>query len=849
MNDWKTTKYEPGCFAGFDYYIRDIDYAPDGTYFATTATGGYPNAPATLCDAVVRWDSVDRGQDVQPKWVDHSGGDSYYAVAVTGSAIYVGGHQRWFNNPFASDAVGPGAVSRQGIGAVDPANGVPLSWDPVRNRGRGVFDMVATPEGLWVGSDTDRIGHFEYHGRIAFFPLAGGTPVPQPDPAALPVDAYTVGAVSARYLYRVNTGGDAAASGDAGPNWAVDTQDAGSPYRNGGTNTAGYAPVPNVDGSVPAGTPSVLFDSERWSPSDDPPMRWDFPVPAGRDIEVRLYFANRYGGTASPGQRVFDVSLEGTTVLDNYDIVADVGHDVGTMKSFDITSDGNVDIDFSHVVENPLINAIEIVDLDAAPDPGPVSVRPFDGDDAGTPSEVAPGSPNWGAVRGGFWLDGKLYLASTDGTFTVRSYTGGAFGAPTTLNLYGLTQFQNEMAQMTGMFYSEGYVYFTLFNDPNMYRRGFSVESGIVAALRDNVSAGGIDWRQARGMFVSGGDLYWSAAATGDLHRVTFTTAPQTGTDTIVSGPGLDGQDWRGTAMFALPGPPANQAPTASFVESCTDLTCDFDGTGSTDPDGSIGDYAWDFGDGDTGSGAEPTHVYDEPGTYLVTLTVTDNDDATGVTSHDVELVESAVAFVGSAQDQSSASKAVHTVVIPPAVAAGDVMVLSLSINSVTATVNDPAGWARVDQAATSGMTTVMWTRTATAGQGGATVTVTTSGAVRDALVLSAYRDAEVAPGQLDVVNETVNRANHTTPVRTAPAGSWVLSFWADKTAATTAWVAPGGQTVRQTGAGSGAGHMSWLMTDSNGAVTAGPAGGLTATANSATVQATMATVVLEPVD
>jgi hypothetical protein len=163
--------------------------------------------------------------------------------------------------------------------------------------------------------------------------------------------------------------------------------------------------------------------------------------------------------------------------------------------------------------------------------------------------------------------------------------------------------------------------------------------------------------------------------------------------------------------------------------------------------------------------------------------------------------------------------------------------------------VSNPAGWTRVDQAATNGMTTVMWTRTATAGQGGSNVTATTSAAVRDAFVLSAYRDAELAPGQLDVVNETVNRASHTTPVRTAAAGSWVVSFWADKTAATTSWTAPAGQAVRQTGAGSGAGHMSWLMTDSNGAVSAGQVGGLTATANSSSAQATMATVVIAPAD
>ena len=84
-------------------------------------------------------------------------------------------------------------------------------------------------------------------------------------------------------------------------------------------------------------------------------MQWDFPAPVGAPLEVRLYFANGYPGTSDPGQRVFDVSLEGDTVLDNYDIVADVGDSTGTMKDFDITSDGNVDIDFSHVAENPLV--------------------------------------------------------------------------------------------------------------------------------------------------------------------------------------------------------------------------------------------------------------------------------------------------------------------------------------------------------------------------------------------------------------------------------------------------------------------------------------------------------------
>ncbi|MFN2325403.1 MAG: S8 family serine peptidase [Gemmatimonadales bacterium] len=79
-----------------------------------------------------------------------------------------------------------------------------------------------------------------------------------------------------------------------------------------------------------------------------------------------------------------------------------------------------------------------------------------------------------------------------------------------------------------------------------------------------------------------------------------------------------------------------NIAPTASFTYSCTDLTCSFNGGGSSDSDGSISSYAWNFGDGTTGSGATVSKTYASGGTRTVTLTVTDNGGATGSTSKSV---------------------------------------------------------------------------------------------------------------------------------------------------------------------------------------------------------------------
>ncbi|MBA2443970.1 MAG: hypothetical protein H0V49_01395 [Nocardioidaceae bacterium] len=184
---------DPWYYPGFDKpcsstssrriaYLSGVDYSPNGAFFTVAATGQVPLYKAdiwpagsakyhTVCDAAGRFSLAD---DQRPVWINYTGGDSVWAVADTGAAVYVQGHFQWLDNPngLASQCpAGETCASRKGIGAISPGTGKALAWNPGKPASQGGKDLFVTADGLWVGSDSVNFNGQPHRG-IAFAPLA-----------------------------------------------------------------------------------------------------------------------------------------------------------------------------------------------------------------------------------------------------------------------------------------------------------------------------------------------------------------------------------------------------------------------------------------------------------------------------------------------------------------------------------------------------------------------------------------------------------------------------------------------------------------------------------------------------
>jgi len=165
-------------------------------------------------------------------------------------------------------------------------------------------------------------------------------------PTRTPTRTATVPAGAPAYDVALNSGG-AAYWGQDGVLWQADR--AYTPGSWGYVGGKTFSAVVPIAGTID----DTLYQSERWGD-----MAYRFDVPPGR-YQVQLKFAEVYGWKKE--QRIFDVRIEGATVLSALDIFAAAGRYTAYDRSFVVqTADGSLDISFVARVDAPKINAIRV---------------------------------------------------------------------------------------------------------------------------------------------------------------------------------------------------------------------------------------------------------------------------------------------------------------------------------------------------------------------------------------------------------------------------------------------------------------------------------------------------------
>ena len=168
-------------------------------------------------------------------------------------------------------------------------------------------------------------------------------------------------------LYRINAGGPEVAALDGDIAWSADTRaNNSSLLTEPGSNNIARFPALEPGETVSDTTPSAVFDTERWDKTGGTEMEWSFDVPDDGLYGVNLSMGNGFEDTSAPGERVFDVAIEGTVLknLNDVDLSNQFGHQVGGVISNIVSvTDGTLNIDFLHGIQNPLVNGIEVIQI------------------------------------------------------------------------------------------------------------------------------------------------------------------------------------------------------------------------------------------------------------------------------------------------------------------------------------------------------------------------------------------------------------------------------------------------------------------------------------------------------
>ena len=194
LASWQTNLYDDELdrFGGA-LRPRRIAISPDGSYVVMVTSGG-DRPPAG--DTAVKF-PVNSGANTNPDWVSRHF-DTVLGVAISDDTVFVGGHFQFQEAPGSTDPfpgdpltnygfgfgqgpaqLGDEVVARQQLGALDPATGKSLNWNPGSDSFLGPQSLTFVPgKGLLIGHDGDRLGGANV-GRHAFFPI-GNDPEPPP---------------------------------------------------------------------------------------------------------------------------------------------------------------------------------------------------------------------------------------------------------------------------------------------------------------------------------------------------------------------------------------------------------------------------------------------------------------------------------------------------------------------------------------------------------------------------------------------------------------------------------------------------------------------------------------------
>ena len=356
-----------------------------------------------------------------------------------------------------------------------------------------------------------------------------------------------------------------------------------------------------------------LYRTER---SADAPFAFSYRVPVSNGkYTVRLHFAEIYhgapgGGPGGAGKRIFDVSLENSLVLDNYDIFAEVGAVTATVKEYQATvTDGQLDLSLNAAasvggVDQPKLSALEIIYQ------GPVTATPQT--TFWLEAECATVGSGWQIVTNS---------EASNGSHVVFPQGNSTAAAPADLPANRI-RFTVPNAE------AGNYALFARIGAPSPQDDSFWVRVNGGAWYRwfggmTRTTGAGLAWNRYPGPQIT---LPAGASTIDFAYREDGTLL-----DKLYLGKGASQPTGLGqSASNCGPTTPVNQPPVAvakaTPSSGVAPLSVQLDGSGSSDPDGTIANYAWNW-NGGSATGVKPTATF-ATGTYAVTLTVTDNKGA-----------------------------------------------------------------------------------------------------------------------------------------------------------------------------------------------------------------------------